>query len=451
VIVATPQHNDRLRAGLKALSAHDRDYWSFRNNAHREHGHGLFQYPAMMVPQVARAVLNEACKVHPEIERVGDPFVGSGTMLTESMLRGLSFTGIDINPLAILLCRTKAGPFFIDALKEKAAEVNGRIHADRRSGVEIDFPNRDKWFRRDVQRALSKIRRAIVGERALWARRFFWIALAEAVRLTSNSRTSTFKLHIRCERERQSRDCDPIAVFRRTMNRNLNHLGVQASLLSCAGHLRQGRYKMTAEVTLGDSRQTRGHDQWDIVVTSPPYGDNATTVPYGQYSYLPLQWIDLADIDPGADAGCLRSTHEIDTRSLGGRKRVEITDQQVLSDRSVAFRRYLASLRDEPPDRAKRVTAFFRDLAACIDPVSRRLRAGGLIVWIIGNRKVGGRRMPLDDILAELLGSQNVLLLCRLTRTIPSKRMALKNNIADTMSTESILVMRKAVCHGEGG
>ena len=67
------------------------------------------------------------------------------------------------------------------------------------------------------------------------------------------------------------------------------------------------------------------------------------------------------------------------------------------------------------------------------------------MVWTLGNRKVGGKRVPLDRILADLLQAHQATLLCKLTRRISSKRMAPKNNIADTMSSETILVMRKAI------
>lgn len=427
-----------------ALTRADQDYWSFRGNSRREHGHGLFQYPAMMVPQVARAVLEQACAIHPEIEDAGDPFAGSGTILTESMLRGLSFSGTDINPLAVLLCRVKAGPFFIDALEEKISEVIARIEADTRSNVEVAFPNIDKWFRSDVQIALSKIRRAIMREDALWARRFFWIGLAEAARLTSNSRTSTFKLHIRPEDEIDVRNCDAIAIFKKAISRNLQHMKDQAVCLNNEGYLSRGWYRRQVGVTLGDTRRVEQRNLSDIILTSPSYGDNATTVPYGQYSYLPLQWIVLEDIDASATPDYLRTTHEVDARSLGGSKRIERAECEALADRSPAFRDYIEMLRGQPAERTKRVVAFFRDLDACLGPILNGLRPGGLIVWILGNRKVGGRRVPLDSILAELMETQHATLLCKLTRRISSKRMAPKNNIAETMSHEAILVMRKA-------
>lgn len=445
MIISTPQNDKRLRDRLAALTSSGRDYWSFKGNSCREHSHGLFQYPAMMVPQVARSVLEQTCLVHPEIERVADPFAGSGTILTESMLRGLSFFGTDINPLAILLCRVKCGPFFIDALVEKVQHMIAGIEADTSSIVEVDFPNCDKWFRSDVQIALSKIRRAILRETSLWARRFFWIGLAEAVRFTSNSRTSTFKLHTRKEKEIQARNCDVIGIFKKTITRNLQHMRHQAEYLEGEGYLNHGHYRMKVEIALGDIRKVKQSNLSDIILTSPPYGDNGTTVPYGQYSYLPLQWMDLEDIDPAANADCIRSTSEIDTRSLGGRKRVKKTDCDELADRSSSFKHYIGRLKNQPADRINRVTAFFRDLDDSLGPILSGLRPGGLMVWILGNRKVGGRRVPFDTILSELLAGRHVKLLCELHRRISSKRMAPKNSIAETMSTETILVMRKAV------
>ncbi len=445
-MIAVQNHHDvMLRRRFESLTKVDEDYWSFKGKSRREYGHGMFQYPAMMVPQVVEAILNQACSVHPDIERVGDPFSGSGTIMTESMMRGLAFSGTDINPLAVLLCRVKSGPFFIDALKDKAKELLVRIAEDSRWAVEVDFPNRDKWFGGEIQIALSKVRRAIREENALWARRFFWVALAETARASSNSRTSTFKLHIRTQEDIDGRSCDPVETFKKALARNIQHYEEQTTKLSESGQLVRGHYRREIALSLADVRKVNGQANLDIIVTSPPYGDNATTVPYGQYSYLPLQWVDLWDIDEDIDADCLASTHEIDARSLGGSKRVKKEEADYIKGRSLAFRTYIESLDGQPRDRVSRVTAFFCDLDGCLCPILKGLRPGGLMVWTLGNRKVGGKRVPLDYILADLLQAHNATLLCKLTRRISSKRMAPKNNIADTMSSETILVMRKAV------
>src|SRR5690606_9644856 len=133
-----------------------------------------------------------------------------------------------------------------------------------------------------------------------WARQFFWVALAETVRLTSNSRTSTFKLHIRPKDEISNRLLAPIATFEKIATRNIEQLRLQKEALTTAGFVSKGWYSGNVEVEIGNSARPQAptkHEQlFDILVTSPPYGDNATTVPYGQHSYLPLQWISLEDI-----------------------------------------------------------------------------------------------------------------------------------------------------------
>jgi hypothetical protein len=91
------------------------------------------------------------------------------------------------------------------------------------------------------------------------------------------------------------------------------------------------------------------------------------------------------------------------------------------------------------------VTAFFRDLNSGLSQILKTLRPGSLMVWVLGNRRVAGMQVPLDCILRELLENHGAKLVVKLSRRIPSKRMALKNNIAKTMSAESILVMRKAI------
>lgn len=105
---------------LEELAAADK--WDFRTWSPREQSHGLFQYPAMMFPQMQRELLDRL-REESSASAAYDPFVGSGTTLAEAMLQGIDFLGTDINPLAILLCSAKAGPFFIDALADAGTRV----------------------------------------------------------------------------------------------------------------------------------------------------------------------------------------------------------------------------------------------------------------------------------------------------------------------------------------
>lgn len=432
---------------LNAYGSTDREHWNFRGKAVRQHGHAYFQYPAMMVPQMVGDLLDAIIEHNPSCRRAYDPFSGSGTALTEAMMRGLDFTGRDINPLAVLLCQAKTIPFFDGALDTKLVDLQSAMLSDRKSSIAVSFPNRSKWFGDDVARELSKIRRAIQSEDSLWARRFFWIALAETVRLTSNSRTSTFKLHIRPKSEIDSRRLSPIDIFDRVATRNIEELRNQKEALEEAGFVKRGHYCGKIDVTIGNSAPCQHDcevkDQFDVLVTSPPYGDNATTVPYGQHSYLPLQWIALEDISPKIDKSCLDTTHEIDRRSLGGSRRGVNDVMERLKQRSPALAATISALDGQKPDRVERVVAFCRDLDCCIAPSMAAMRSNAVMIWILGNRKVGGKPVPLDRILSDFLIADGARHITVINREIPSKRMAVRNNVTGTMRTENIVVLRK--------
>ena len=438
--------DDRVVADLECLSRDNGDYWTFRGRAGRKRNQGLVQYPAMMVPEMQAVLMKAVIAADGGVGRVYDPFAGCGTTLVESMRLGLDFVGQDINPLAVLFCRTKCGPFHLRKLSDAVDDVLAWATSDRSRRLEAHFPGLRKWFGSGAITELSRIRRAIRRVDHTWCRRVLWTGLAETVRLTSNSRTSTFKLHVRSADDLAARTVRPLEVFSSVVADMCERLGEEAGVLREAGYLtRGGHYRGELKIRLGDSTARSGDGiRPDLVVTSPPYGDNTSTVPYGQYSYLPLQWIDLGDIGTEVNRDCLSSTHEIDARSLGGSRKDALEQVADLLDVSPSLKDELERLEDFPADRKGRVAAFFRDFDASLDAVSAALRPAGYMIWTIGNRRVGGEPVPSDRILGELLESRNVRLIARIERKIPNKRMANRNSIATTMCREAILIFRKA-------
>jgi hypothetical protein len=449
--IAVSTHVTDHRALVSALAglASD-DKWAFRSWAAREQSHGLFQYPAMMVPQMQRELMRQMAD-ESDATSAYDPFVGSGTTMAEAMLQGLDFTGSDINPLAVLLCRAKAGPFFITALAAAGDRVRVAACSARTTTVAVDWNGWEKWFRRDVAIELSRLRRAIRAETLMSTRRFLWVSLAETVRLVSNSRTSTVKLHIRPEKEIRAREIDVCDVFQRIFTRNLERFREHRDALREKGLLTsQGYY--VGEVALFLHNVSDGlcpsadEAPCEILLTSPPYGDNVTTVPYGQHAFLPLQWIDLEDIDEHAGQRFLASTHAIDSMSLGAPTRGALEAVVGARATSPALDGVLSALEGEPPDRARRVAAFWRDLDACLDHILAALKPGSLMAWTVGNRRVGGLQVPMDEILADLLTHRGCEPITTLTREIPDcrKRMASRNSVTTTMTAERVLVLRYA-------
>lgn len=432
---------------IEYLATHQEDYWNFSGHPTPEYSHAYLQYPAMMVPQMLDEILEAVKSINVNTKSILDPFMGSGTTMTGAMLHGLNFAGCDINPLAFLACKVKRGPLFIKSIGKKATKIREKIESKSINPAQVDFPGKKKWFKEQVAEDLALIKQAIRDEPSIWARRFFWIVLAETVRLCSNSRTSTFKLHIRPEEEIQQRNIDTVEVFLSLLDKNIEQMEIFNDALRRRGHMKRGNYIKQTSLFLGDVKETRigaeAKEGFDCLITSPPYGDNKTTVPYGQFSYLPLQWIDLKDICPDLDQNCLSTTHELDTQSLGGRTHGADSRYNEIEPKSITLRNLIDDLKEHyPRDRYARVASFFADFDATLDPILEKLKSNAYMFWVIGNRKVGGQTVRSDKVLIELLQDRGCQHIVSIPRCIPSKRMATRNSITETMSKETIVVMR---------
>ena len=443
--------DNQIRSRIKQLTSENNAVWTSPNHNRTEFVHRFFQYPAMMVPVVQKRLIDIIKHLQPSIKTIIDPFMGSATSLVACMQNGLDCYGQDVNPLSILLAHTRTGPYYVDAIREKYYRLTEEIENDNSKGIVVNFNGRNKWFKESIAIELSKIVRAIRKEPRLAIRRFYWINLAEVVRLTSNDRTSTFKLHTRTQAEIESRNLSPINEFKAHLLQSLEDLERYRKLLLASGQLSKGAYRGQLVFKLLDSCQTIftpncTEDYFDLLVTSPPYGDNRTTVTYGQHSYLPLQWIDLHDIDSKVTADMLKSTHEIDTRSLGGRVSKQNQIQvDYLCDRSQVFSETVTNLRRKSDQRFNKVVWFLNDLNKVIENITKVMKPNSYQVWTIGNRTVAGIEIPNSEILREFVASSGGILVDKIEREIINKRMAKRNSSSALMNTEDILIFRKIV------
>ncbi|MCY3587034.1 MAG: hypothetical protein OXG57_07885 [Acidimicrobiaceae bacterium] len=397
----------------------------------------LFQYPGRMAPSVQSAIFDAVLPALPDEATVLDPFVGSGITLDAARLRSLEFTGVDINPLAVLICAVKAGPLRVGEFVWRAVETGMVARSDRRLQPDCRFDGMEKWFREDVAIDLGRLRRAILKAGDESTRDFLWVCLAETVRRVSNSRVSTCKLHMRTLDDVRR----PLAVideFEVVAERFAGRLGEYRRGLpdGADGPCRPVR------LVCGDVRSVdqavlpqRG---FDLVITSPPYGDNHTTVPYGQTSYLPLRWIPASELARITNSRHPATAYQTDTASLGGSMKAPAGRAEPESEALAATLQHLSQC---PADRAKRVQRFVADLDHCLERVVDASAPGAVQVWTVGDRHVGGRRVPLRKIFRELAASRRLEFVGSITRALPSqRRMAVRNQHAPRIATEDSLV-----------
>jgi hypothetical protein len=406
-----------------------------------------FQYPAMMAPAMQADILDALLEADQSIRSVLDPFVGAGTVMMQAISRGIDFYGQDINPMSILLCEARSTSLDPLQLREEIDLVLLRVprHAEADESAVVRIPNAHKWFQPLVLAALLALAEAIRQCDSQKIRRVLWVALAETVRLASNSRTSTFKLHIRSDADIATRTIDPIRAFESVTDGITQAVAQRLSdargSSSSERESRQIRIEVHRADTIAGALGSFG--PYDALITSPPYGDNLSTVPYGQHSYLPLHFIDPEDVPDGVPADLLRTTQEIDRRSLGGHW-VDIARATKALDYSPAFKSTMQRLAAAPLDRARRVAAFSLDLADSIPAILSALKPGAFMAWTIGNRTVAGQPVPTDQILVDTLERHGCTTIGTVERTIPSthKHMATRNSLGSTISTELVVLAR---------
>ena len=202
--------------------------WDFKNAFTKYSNHGFHTYPAMMIPQVARRLIEMYGK---DKEVLLDPFMGSGTALLEAKLHKnfKKAYGIDINPLALLIAKVKTTPINPKRLKEEFKKLMSRCDADQRAvnfkEKTIEKPtffNIDFWFKPKVITDLTIIKENIDKIKDKDIRDFFSVAFSETVRNVSNTRKREYKWPSRKHNQWLHYVHNPVknltTVFRRTQN-----------------------------------------------------------------------------------------------------------------------------------------------------------------------------------------------------------------------------------------
>lgn len=403
------------------------NYWDF-SDVVSTGIHKISAYPATMVPDMQNELIKLIKSEDKSVQNILDPFHGSGVTLVEGMKNDLTPIGIDINPLANLITLVKLQGVSKNQIK---LSNNRIIKLLRKESFEFeihDFYNINKWYREDFIETFSKIRAAIQKERYKNIRQYYWVCLINILKKYSNTRSSTFKLHVKTQEDIDLMSNDIIEDFIKNIEKSY------VFLPSFVQYNKKGLYIGKAEEILSEFAD----GTVDLICTSPPYGDNSTTVTYGQYSMLPLYWIDKSDLGK-FDKQLIANYSSIDSNSLGGNQRVRSNFQSsVLND-------FLSRIDAKKQNKVKN---FVLDYLNVMTELVRVLKVGKYIVLTLGDRRVDNRVVPLSTITTEYLESNGFILEKAITRNIPKKRMPRKvskvgGGSVESMNQEHVLILKK--------
>jgi tRNA G10 N-methylase Trm11 len=183
-------------------------------------------------------------------------------------------------------------------------------------------------------------------------------------------------------------------------------------------------------------------ESFDVILTSPPYGDSRTTVQYGAASELCLSVIrHLKGLESLFELGS-----SIDSHCLGGKSRSALQIE----------RKYWAGGRSNPS--YNRVANFLEDYASAVAAMARTVRRGGRAVLVVGRRSSGGFRLKLDEFTVDMFAAHGFELEERFERDLQHKRLPTHVNrfarardektrekgVVRTFDRDIVVVMRKA-------
>ncbi len=403
--------------------------WTFIGYPTREYTHIYHDYPARMIPQIPRNLLKY---LNVKNGILFDPYCGSGTTLVEGLLGGLDVVGLDINPLAKLISEAKTD-YSIDPYKLKDAVDNFIIWSMTPSGEPFipEVKNIEFWFKPSVIKEIGLIINFINRIDDERIKKFFLVSASETIRESSNTRKGEFKLYRYPSKKLKTHNPSPIEIMKGKLERNYRgylDFKKQVSLLGIKGYSKVYLYNSEEEISSTIIRDKGA----DIVITSPPYGDSHTTVAYGQYSRLSLEWLGLKDGD-------------VDKLSMGGKKVNEFVDfgcEQL--DSAI---RNIAKIDEK---RALEVVSFYNDLRRSIDNVSKKIKEDGYSCYVVANRRVKKVLLPTHEAIRCFFENNGFSYVNTFERGIPNKRMPIKNSPTnksgakeETMSKEYIVIMKK--------
>jgi site-specific DNA-methyltransferase (cytosine-N4-specific) len=378
--------------------------WDFQDAKTNYLTHRIHPYPAKFIPQIPNALIQELSSVG---DTVGDIFCGSGTTLVEALTLKRHAVGIDANPLACLITKSKTTVLeevdiqTLRALAAKsrafgesilASSEDGDLFPTERFASSAWRPNYNKltfWFDAHVIEELAEALQWCQDMQSEAARDLALTSLSSIIVAVSRQDSDT--RYVR--REKDIPQGETMRRFSRTLE--------QATLAAVEfTDIAEPRFQRSIiEANLLDTPQI---PQLDLVVCSPPY-PNAYS--YHLYHQSRMVWLGM--------------------------------DQPKFKREEIGSHRKYSS----PGKNGATAETFRSEFVSIFQWLARHLKRGGHACFVVGNSTLKGRTYNNADILTEASRAAGFREVMRITRTMQSTRKAF-NPVIGKIKQEQILVLQ---------
>ena len=369
--------------------------------------HGIHAFPAKYPPQLPALFIKHLTQ---EGDTILDPMAGSGTTLLEAAHLKRHFIGYDIDPLSVLICKTKTT--YLDPLKisEIVNEILIASENDTQQNIEelhSYFHSRfnqetrqfiEYWFSYETIIDLTSLIRNIENIDDEKYKNFFLTVFSSIIITKSGGVSLALDLaHTRPHRSFEKKPQKVLFEYQKKVQKIISQISSIANISS-------------GEVSYGDAKKLQLPDNSiDLVVTSPPYANNA--IDYIRASKFSLVWLGI----PLDKLSKTRATY------IGNGKSKEVDTLTHLPPHTQSI---LAKLQKKDEKKFNEVELYFYDMQQCIKEISRVLKPGRPAIIVVATSLIRDIDVETHHCLAEIGSNEGLELIGMGSRSIDrNKRM----------------------------
>lgn len=318
--------------------------WEFSNLNTQYLTHNIHRYSGKFIPQIAGKAIELLTQPG---EKVLDSYMGSGTTLLESMLLGRNATGIDLNPLALLISKVKTTRIKNSDMTEINVKLIPFIQSLSNDGqLSFIFHSYDeeqineqislnqwrlkdswyqKWYQKDILLQLVQIFSCIETIQNEKAKDIALVAFSDILRKTSNA--SSKYPNVMLDKNAKKKQL-PAKTYLESLKYIIN--AVYAMTKATSG------ISTSTEICLHNNLTLQLEaESIDAIISHPPY---IAAIPYAEYGLLSLTWLgyDYKKLDAELTGGKRQSTRVV-SRFIEDYRKYFIESYRVLKPEKYMF------------------------------------------------------------------------------------------------------------------
>ena len=357
--------------------------------------HNFHTYPAKYIPQIPRYFIEKFTKPG---DRVYEPFLGCGTTLVECKLLGRDGIGIDLNPIATLISKSKTqelNQIQIDTLRKFISNIEKQKIKKKDFFLQyeklnkLEFANKDHWFKKNVQVELSYIRYQIKKNKDHFIQDFLNVALSSIIVEVSNQESDTRYV----AKNKTIDDFQTLGTFNKKCLMMIDRILAFSEV----------SLRSNVEIYTQSSCDVPfiANNSCDFVITSPPY---ANTYDYYLYHKSRMNWLEF--------------------------------DYKKVQEGEIGSR-------DKHSSRRLGIDTFLNDLELCFSEISRVLKKGKYAVIVIGDSVIRGEFHDAKEFTEVIFKKHGFKLAEYSSQNLKETTRMFNPKFTNSLKNEHILVFKK--------